>query len=733
MMKRFFPLLLTTVIAVSTLLSCERKSLVYHSSDDPAISLLGIGGINSFFGTAVTIEQAVSQTDPTNLTPVVFTIVFAEAVDPSTFDDTDIIQNGTASGITWFLSTTDNMTWMLEATVITNPGTLVPSIAAGTVKDIYGNDNRTSTSIDNSVEYDVTAPSVTINQAAAQSDPVNALPIDFTVVFSEAIDPSTFSAADISQGGSATGITWILSTSDNITWTLSATAVITPGTPGTLIPSIAMNMVQDRAGNFNVASVSSDNSVIYDIQAPVVSNFSGPSTTAASNIGVLPTASDNVGITGWMITETAAAPLAGDAGWLGTQPTAYTLSGGPGAYWAYLWVKDGAGNVSVLNTNSYFLITYQSTYAAQVLRTGQTGCHDESGASVSCAGTGQDGELRMGLAWPSPRFTNNGLTVTDNLTGLVWTTNANLMGTAPYSSIDVDGVVDGLVFWQTALNFAAQLRSDTYGGRSDWRLPNIIELMSIMNYGSGLIQAWFSSFGITYPSGTVGYWSSTSSQVSAGNAWMFRHYSSANGYAGKTANVFYAWAVAGTSTVLPRTTQTSCYTAAGVVTPCAGTGQDGEYQAGVAWVPATRFTNNGDGTITDDLTGLMWAENANEMAFSYPGFDADGTAGDGQVTWQHALDYVDMLNSVNYCGYNDWRLPNVNELISLHNFGDDTSWLTDSGFLNLSSMYRFWSSTTREMTGWGASAKDVNNVLGQLQYDTKTVTSKNTWPVRGGN
>ena len=55
---------------------------------------------------------------------------------------------------------------------------------------------------------------------------------------------------------------------------------------------------------------------------------------------------------------------------------------------------------------------------------------------------------------------------------------------------------------------------------------------------------------------------------------------------------------------LPKTGQTKCYETIGVEIPCAGTGQDGEIQAGVTW-PEPRFTDHGDGTVTDNLTGLM--------------------------------------------------------------------------------------------------------------------------------
>ncbi|MBN2078932.1 MAG: hypothetical protein JW838_08195, partial [Spirochaetes bacterium] len=95
---------------------------------------------------------------------------------------------------------------------------------------------------------DTDNPSVTVDQAGTQSDPTSALPIEFTIVFSEAIDPATFAVGDITQSGTATGITWALSTSDNITWTLSATAVTGEGT---LVPSLGAGVVTDTTGNGN--------------------------------------------------------------------------------------------------------------------------------------------------------------------------------------------------------------------------------------------------------------------------------------------------------------------------------------------------------------------------------------------------------------------------------------------------------------------------------------------------
>ena len=81
---------------------------------------------------------------------------------------------------------------------------------------------------------------------------------------------------------------------------------------------------------------------------------------------------------------------------------------------------------------------------------------------------------------------------------------------------------------------------------------------------------------------------------------------------------------------------------------------DGHLKKGVAW-PNPRFTDNGNGTVTDNLTGLIWLKNANCF---------------GTETWTEALEDCDSLTA-GYCGLTDgssvgdWRLPNRFELESL--------------------------------------------------------------------
>lgn len=198
--------------------------------------------------------------------------------------------------------------------------------------------------------------------------------------------------------------------------------------------------------------------------------------------------------------------------------------------------------------------------------------------------------------------------------------------------------------------------------------------------------------------------------------------------------IFFVSAVtANTATIqLPQTGQNKCYNTAGTVISCEGTGQDGDKQIGVAWDDATRFTNNGNGTITDTLTGLIWLQNAN----------CTETVGSvdksmGTLTWDNALAWSKNL-SAGKCGLSDgssagqWRLPTRRELRSLVNRGvaNSTIWLGTKGF-NSVQMYNYWSSST--YVSYTTDAWNVymsTSTTGAIDKTTSQYMS--VWPVRGG-
>jgi hypothetical protein len=170
------------------------------------------------------------------------------------------------------------------------------------------------------------------------------------------------------------------------------------------------------------------------------------------------------------------------------------------------------------------------------------------------------------------------------------------------------------------------------------------------------------------------------------------------------------------------------------------TGDDGNLEKGVEW-PNPRFTDNGDETVTDNSTGLTWFKWANCIATDYPSFDNDGTAGDGAVTWQHALYFVEGINNGTYsvCGgnYTDWRLPNVRELQSIIHYGFSDpalpntvgtgQWSEEDPFGNVQSN-GYWSATT--YVGSTVSTWFVYMDYGSVGYLTKSFDYY-VWPVRG--
>ena len=112
-------------------------------------------------GTAptVTINQAAGQADPASASPIDFTVVFSEPV--TGFTDTDISVAGTA-GATTATVTGGPSSYNVAVASMTTSGTVQPSLAAGRAVDAAGNTNTASTSTDNTVTYDTTAPTVTI-------------------------------------------------------------------------------------------------------------------------------------------------------------------------------------------------------------------------------------------------------------------------------------------------------------------------------------------------------------------------------------------------------------------------------------------------------------------------------------------------------------------------------------------------------------------------------------------
>ena len=109
---------------------------------------------------------------------------------------------------------------------------------------------------------------------------------------------------------------------------------------------------------------------------------------------------------------------------------------------------------------------------------------------------------------------------------------------------------------------------------------------------------------------------------------------------------------------LPDTGQVTCYSDREITCGDAPAGQDPEYTSANSFTCALSYTDNGDGTVTDNCTGLMWKQCAE------PDADTAGTCGGthSQYTWANALGQCEGLD---FAGHTDWRLPNIKELFGI--------------------------------------------------------------------
>lgn len=378
------------------------------------------------------------------------------------------------------------------------------------------------------------------------------------------------------------------------------------------------------------------------------------------------------------------------------------------------------------------LPAFADPYPAQLPGTGQTGCYDEDGNTIACANTGLDGDIQAGIPLPNPRLTdNNDGTLTDNLTGLIWLKNPSSFIYWLYGPTNDNGVT-----WLKALALANQLSSGSCCGLNDgskagdWRLPNINELKSLLDYTVSLPTLSPYIFSYLCPGFVFcdpgNYWSSTPALTNAtGQRWVVAlgdgSTTSDDGYY----STQWVWPVrdgSGKRSIhLPKTGVTSSF----------GDRDDGALQKGVAW-PNNRFTKNGNGTVTDNLTGLIWLKDAGCFAGPY----VDGYK-IGMI-WTDAIAAANRLANKD-CGLSDgskagdWRLPNVNELQSLIDYSQVYPALPmDQPFTDVW-WDNYWSSTS--YAGQPQAQWIVSLGGGKASWDYKYTTLDHhhfVWPVRGG-
>jgi len=280
-----------------------------------------------------------------------------------------------------------------------------------------------------------------------------------------------------------------------------------------------------------------------------------------------------------------------------------------------------------------------------VVDTGQAKCYDDNGTEITCPAAadfffGQDAQ-HIGKA---PSYTDNGDgTVTDNVTGLMWQQGPDTNGDGHIDAADKLSC-DAAIAW---------LDSFDLGGYSDWRLPTIKELYSLIDF-SGLDPSGYEG---TDTSGLIPFIDTTYfdfayGDTDSGERIIDAQYASSNLYVANTVNDggvtlfgvnFADGRIKGYGLSLFGSDKTFYVI----------------YVRGNTSYGQNNFADNDDGTITDYATGLMWSQDDS----------------DSGLNWEGALAWVEEKNAENYLGYSDWRLPNAKELQSIvdYNRSPDTT------------------------------------------------------------
>lgn len=292
--------------------------------------------------------------------------------------------------------------------------------------------------------------------------------------------------------------------------------------------------------------------------------------------------------------------------------------------------------------------------------TGLTKCYDAS-AEILCPAPGEDfyGQDAQ-YDGPARSYTllGGGTMVQDNVTGLIWEMKTSRNSVANYSDLhDADntytwcdttestnGGNEGACGTNNTEDFINRLNIAKFGGHTDWRLPTMKELHSLVDYkGSGpTIDPIFAT---TTQSNY--YWSSTTYTAITGGvfAWQVYFLNGAD-TGGSKINSNFVRAVRGGQTPVPE-----------------------------------RFVDNGDNTVTDTVTCLQWQKAT---------MDIDDNGEPDPYTWQQALATSESLI---LAGHSDWRLPDISELKPLVNFSRYEPAIAPV-FVPTTQSDHYWSSTS---------------------------------------
>ena len=280
-------------------------------------------------------------------------------------------------------------------------------------------------------------------------------------------------------------------------------------------------------------------------------------------------------------------------------------------------------------------ITTASSLTSPIPDSGQTSCYDSNGVQISCptannANFGQDANYQG----ETPAYQNNGDgTISDLVTGLMWQQTPDRDGNNVINS------ADKLTYDQAV----ATANASNYAGYDDWRVPTITELYSLIDF-SGTDPSGYNGTdrsGLT-PFINTDYFEFGYGDTSAGERLIDAQYASSTKYVSTTMH--------GDETMFGVNFADGRIKGYGLSLH----GSDKEFYAifvrGNLDYDRHDFVDNGNGTISDNATGLMWQQTDSGLGYQ----------------WSDALSYCE---GARFAGYDDWRLPNVKELQSLVDYG----------------------------------------------------------------
>jgi hypothetical protein len=326
-----------------------------------------------------------------------------------------------------------------------------------------------------------------------------------------------------------------------------------------------------------------------------------------------------------------------------------------------------------------------SSLTYRIVDSGQIACYDNN-QLVACTGqgaafAGQDGNYQGAM----PAYQDNGDgTVSDLTTGLMWTKSADLNG-------------DGAITASDKLSLANALsgaESSTAAGHDDWRLPTIKELYSLILFDGTDVSACASGSCPATPFIDTRYFDFAYGDTSAGERVIDAQFATSTKYVSTTMN--------GDETMFGVNFADGRIKGYGL----SMRGSDKTffvlYVRGGSNYGQNIFVDNGNGTISDNATGLVWSQ-------------ADSGAG---MNWSDALAYCE---GSSVAGADDWRLPSAKELQSIVDYSRSPATSNSAAIDPIFSVtsitneagetdYPFyWSSTTHaDSSGRGAFAAYVS-------------------------